>query len=397
MTEIDVGIEDPVERVTEGETILYVPKSSLGTNVPPRTPAFYNPYAELNRDLSMAAYRVFAEEKTAPVTVADSLAGVGARGVRVAVEVPEVDEIHINDLNPVAIELAKKSARANKVTGRCRFTVLDVCRFLAEHSTPKSRFDIVDIDPFGSPAPHLDCALRAIENEGLFSATATDMAVLCGVYPKVSYRKYHGHSLRTEYCHELGVRLLLGAVAHNAIRLELGVRPVFAHRTRHYFRVYMTVHIGSDWVDKTYDQIGYIQHCFKCGYRAAGSMPHRECPECKSAVKNAGPLWVGTVYSKRFLTALAEDCDRRSFRQGLKIAATALQEVDMPPAYFTIDKISGELGVVTPSLNSVISALEEEGYRASRSALNSKAVKTDASTAVLRRIVKRLTENQLGR
>ncbi len=393
MTETDIWKEAQVEQVTEGETVLYVPKSSLGTNVPPRTPAFFNPFAEMNRDLSMAAYRVFAKEKIPPVTFADSLAGVGARGVRVAVEVPDVDEIYINDINPVAIALAKKSAQANKVTGRCRFAVLNVCRFLAEHSAPKKRFNIVDMDPFGSPAPYLDCALRAIETEGLFSVTATDMAVLCGVYPKVSYRKYQGYSLRTEYCHETGIRLLLGSIAHNAIRLELGVKPIFAHRTRHYFRVYSTIHIGSYWVDKTYSQIGYIHHCFKCGYRAADRTPQGECPECKSAMKNAGPLWMGAMYSKKFLTALAEDCDKNSFRQGLKVVSTAIQEVDMPPTYFTLDNISSGLGVATPSINSVISALGEEGYRASRSALNSKAVKTDTPISVIRRIVKRLAVN----
>ena len=44
------------------------------------------------------------------ITMADSLCGTGARGLRVAVEVPEVNQIYFNDVNPVAIDVAKKSA-----------------------------------------------------------------------------------------------------------------------------------------------------------------------------------------------------------------------------------------------------------------------------------------------
>lgn len=394
---MDTESDKSVEEIVEGDTRLYVPKSSLGVKVPPRVPAFYNPYAELNRDLSMAVYRLFTGEKTGLVTMADVFAGTGARGVRVAVEVPRVDEVYMNDINSVAIDMARRSTQANRVEDRCRFSSMDVCRFLAEHSVSKSRFTIVDVDPFGSPAPYLDCALRAVENEGLLSATATDTAVLCGVYPKVAYRKYYGHSLRSEYCHEVGVRLLLGAVAHNAIRLDLGVAPIFAHVTRHYFRIYGSVHTGSGWVDKTYSHLGYIQHCFRCGYRASGEAFQAECPECKSNLKNAGPLWLGVMYGKRFLTSLAEDFEKHSFRAGLKMADTALQEVDMPPTYFNVDKVSGDLGVATPSVNTIISTLKEEGYRASRSALNPKGVKTDASAAAIRRVVERLAGDQLTR
>lgn len=145
--------EAEITEITEGSTILYVPRSSLNTTVPPMAPAFYNPYGELNRSLSTAAYRVFSERRTEAVTMIDVLAGTGARGIRVAVEVPKISEVYINDRNPLAIELAKKSSDANKVTERCRFSVRDACQILSEHSAYKSRFNIVDIDPFGSPHP----------------------------------------------------------------------------------------------------------------------------------------------------------------------------------------------------------------------------------------------------
>ena len=387
------GEEVLVEKIIEGKTELIVPEASIQSTIPPRTPAFYNPKAELNRDISMAAYRIFSKDKASSTIMADSLAGVGARGIRVAMEVPDVKEVHINDGNLQAINLAKKSAHLNRVSEKCFFSVLEICQFLTSHSAPKKRFTILDIDPFGSPAPYLDCALRSIENKGLFSTTATDMPVLCGVYPKVSYRKYQGHSLRTEYSHEIGIRLLFGAVAHNAMRLGLGIIPLFAYRTRHYFRVYMTIQSGAGWEEKTHKKIGFILHCFKCGHRAVDTIPNKECPACNTLMKHAGPLWTGPIHHKNFLIELAHDFDTYSLKMGAKIASIALQEIDMPPTYFTIDKISRQMGVATPSIHSIILAIKKEGYRASRTALNSRGIKTDASNGVLQKIVKMLAQN----
>lgn len=379
------------EKIVEGKTILYVPKSSLNAKIPPKTPAFYNPHAELSRDISLAAYRVVAGGMHRPVAFAEALAGVGARGVRVAVEVPEVDFVFINDLNPVAVKMAEASAKANGVVDRCRFSVSDSCSFLIAHSAPQSRFDIVDLDPFGTPAPHIDCALRSVKNGGVLSVTATDTAVLCGIYPKVSYRKYHGYSLRTEYCHELGLRILLGAVAHNAMKLDLGVKPLFAHSTRHYFRVFTTVKAGVAGAEETHGQIGYILHCFRCHFRETCKKPYGECPECGSPLKAAGPLWIGPIYEKGFIQRLAEDFQKYLFSPGVKMATAALQEVDMPPTYFTPNKWADEMNITTPSTKSLLEALEETGYRASRTAIHPRGLKTDAPIKVFRQILKKLS------
>jgi tRNA G26 N,N-dimethylase Trm1 len=51
------------------------------------------------------------------------------------------------------------------------------------------------------------------------------------------------------------------------------------------------------------------------------------------------------------------------------------------------------MGVATPSINSIILAIKKEGYRASRTALNSRGIKTDASNGVLQKIVKMLAQN----
>jgi tRNA (guanine26-N2/guanine27-N2)-dimethyltransferase len=48
--------------ITEGQTKLLVPRNSLEEKVPPHSPAFFNPLARLNRDLSIHIYNTFLDE-----------------------------------------------------------------------------------------------------------------------------------------------------------------------------------------------------------------------------------------------------------------------------------------------------------------------------------------------
>jgi tRNA (guanine26-N2/guanine27-N2)-dimethyltransferase len=41
-------------------------------------------------------------------------------------------------------------------------------------------YDVIDLDPYGTPAHLLDSALQSLADGGLLCCTATDMAVLCG-------------------------------------------------------------------------------------------------------------------------------------------------------------------------------------------------------------------------
>jgi tRNA (guanine26-N2/guanine27-N2)-dimethyltransferase len=90
------------------------------------------------------------------------------------------------------------------------------------------------------------------------------MAPLCGVYPKACIRKYGGKPLRTEYCHELALRLLAGCLAATAAKYDIGINVVFSHSTNHYIRLYAEVAYGAKKADESLKNMGYILHCFNC-------------------------------------------------------------------------------------------------------------------------------------
>lgn len=77
----------------------------------------------------------------------------------------------------------------------------------ASPSTSFQRFTVVDLDPYGSPAPFLDAALQGVVDGGLLMVTCTDMAVLCGNHGETCYSKYGAYPVRAKFCHEM-VRFL---------------------------------------------------------------------------------------------------------------------------------------------------------------------------------------------
>lgn len=360
----------------EGRTRLLVPELSLTAKVPPKVPAFFNPAAKQSRDLSILAYRAFAP-RLKEKTLADGFTGIGARALRVAVEVPEIGQVFANDANPTAIEAARKSAELNGVSGKCRFSINEVCKFLMKGDDSEERFGIVDLDPFGTPARHVDCVLRAALDGGLVSITATDTAVLCGVYPEVCLRRYYGRPLNNSYGNETALRLLTSLIALTASRLELAVKPVFSHATMHYLRVYAQMSVSSSEANDVYASIGHMMHCFNCGHRfsAAEYDGDAKCELCQKKLRIGGQLWTGPLQDKEFVAKMAkEGADEKS----KKVLDAALDEIDGVPYYFKADEISSKLRTNPHSIAKIIEKLRAAGYKASKTPFNPSAFKTDA-------------------
>jgi len=360
-----------VSEIKEGKTSLLVPSSALSEIVPPKNPAFFNPNAKWNRDISMLVYKVYTSSSKNK-TLADSICGVGARGLRASVEVPQIETIYFNDLNPVAIEFAKESAKLNQVQDKCIFKTNDVCKFLNFEEREIRRFDIVDLDPFGSPSPYVDCVLRSVGNGGLISITATDTAVLCGVYPSVCYRKYYGFPIRSEYSNEIGVRLLVSFIAVNATRFDLSVVPYFCHSNLHYLRVYLKIIFSSSLANTVSSKIGFIKHCQKCKSRRVEKIREQNlvCDLCGAKCIMAGPLWIDSSENG---TSPGKDHARL-----LKMMQICTSELPIP-AYFETDSIASSAKKSSISLDKVISSLGSNGFQSSKTIMNEKGFKTNAS------------------
>ncbi len=366
-------IEDLVDTV-EGKTKLLVPKDSLLVNAPPKQPAFFNPRARISRDFSIIAYSTFLQNFKGPKVFFDSLAGIGARSIRVANEIESIEKVFVNDVNPKAIEIAMRASKLNNVT-KCDFSENEACRFLSLHSKRDERGAIVDIDPFGSPTRFLDCGIRATSHGGLLSVTATDLPVLHGLYQEACKRKYYGIPVRTEYGNEIAIRLILGCIYLVAGRLDVQIVPLFAQTNMHYYKVYVKVLVKTD----SNENIGYIVHCKRCGHRKIQNEKGNSCEVCDEKLESAGPLWINELYDKVFVDKMLNE--QKKFLVDKSCEKTLLKcqnEIGMPSAYFTLDEIAQKKQCAPLPLSKIIEKLQNDGYKACQTSLNSSGFRTDA-------------------
>ncbi len=389
----------PVETVNEGKVTVLVPKLSAFTTEPSeyassKAPVFYNPVMEMNRDISILALQIHQLRKGKEITICEPLTSSGIRGVRFATEIRGISKVVINDISTRAVNVAKYNVALNNLGDRVKVTHKDANCLLSCFGKPRQRFNIVDLDPFGTPVPYLDSAIRATRNEGLLAVTATDLACLCGVHPRACTRKYGGKPLRTEYCHELAIRLVAGCIAMQAAKYETGINISFSHSTAHYVRVYAEIACGAKKADESLHKMGYVLHCFSCLHREiAQSLLARniECPECGSRMDYAGPLWLGGVVDKQFCELMRKENTHRAFRNSAAIAKMLLLtsgEAEAPPTYYVLDKLSAKLAVPAPPMAKVLASLVESGYSSVPTHFNSRGIKTDASVNVIRNLVR---------
>jgi tRNA (guanine26-N2/guanine27-N2)-dimethyltransferase len=403
MTEPDFKAEFPNETISEGKVKVLVPKLEAykkqpSDYAPSKAPVFYNPVMELNRDLSVLTFQTYQRLVNREISICDPLTGTGIRGVRFAAEIHGVKKVVISDINERSFKLAQHNVYLNGLQDLVEANHKDANCLFSCHGAPHERFDVVDIDPFGTPVPYLDSAVRALRNKGLLAATATDMAPLCGVHAKACIRKYGGKPLRTEYCQELAVRLLAGCIAKVAAKHDIGVHILFSHASDHYIRVYAQIGYGAKKADTSIKNLGYVLHCFNCFHReTANTLSPRffeKCPECGSKMSWAGPLWLEKIFDPKFCEALAEENRRTPLRNSQKISklmSLAKEEAEAPVTYFVIDQISDKLALPVPSVHAMLQSLRDNGFQAVPTHFNTRGIRTDASAMTMQQLLKKAT------
>ncbi|MDH5791004.1 MAG: tRNA (guanine(10)-N(2))-dimethyltransferase [Candidatus Bathyarchaeota archaeon] len=357
-------------------------------------PVFYNPVMKLNRDSAVLVLKAHRKKLSRAITVCEPMCGTGVRGIRLALEVEGVERAVLGDLNPLAVELAGENIALNRVSDRVHIRQLEANLLLSLHASPLRRFDYIDIDPYGSPSPFLDAAVRACRRDGLIALTATDMAPLCGVNPRACLRKYGGRPLRTSYCREQALRLVIGALTTAAARHEEAPVPIFSYAADHYVRTYAKMRRGAKESDRGLSDMGYVLHCFECSNRRVmSSFVHGslECDVCGAEMGAAGPLWIGDLADGSFCDDMLEASERSplsSNRELMSIVRLVKGEIGFPPSFYDIDEICSRLGIPSVATSRVFMVLREAGLRVTRTHMDRRGFKTDASTTDLEYVLK---------
>lgn len=92
------------------------------------------------------------------ISILDALSATGLRSVRYLKEIPGVNNVTINDLDPLATAAARNNCKNNNIendkvtfnTGNAVSLMYDASIDLDKH------FDVIDLDPYGTACPFID-------------------------------------------------------------------------------------------------------------------------------------------------------------------------------------------------------------------------------------------------
>ncbi len=359
--------------VREGAIELRIPDGD-GTDAS----VFYNSEQELNRDITIGVLRALRERNPENTSYLDAMTATGIRGLRAAMNDWDVTCV---DVNPTAIGVCRENFRRNNITGRIR-------RRNANIELYNHGYDVVDIDPFGTPIPFLDSAFNGVRN--LLCVTATDTAPLCGAHFDSGVRRYAAVPINTEYHAEVGVRVLLGAIARTAARYDVSVTPVLTHATRHYVRAYLSLDRGAATANKMIRSLGWIHHCWDCLWRATetGFFPElpETCPNCTgSDISTGGPVWLTAIHDSSFVNRITTHLsdEMETLDKAQQLLRTIQQELDQP-THYDHHRLCKQWSRTAIAMEDVIDRLHEQGYSASRTHYGGTTFKSTASVSEIR-------------
>jgi len=359
--------------VEEGRVELSVPEQGEGNT----DEVFYNPVQELNRDLTIAVLEAYREREPRAKSYLDAMTASGVRGVRAAARDWEVT---CCDVDADAVALCRENLARNGLEAT-------VHQRDANPLLHEDYFDVVDIDPFGTPIPFVDAAFQGTRN--LLCVTATDTAPLCGAHFESGVRRYSAVPRNTEYHAEMGLRVLLSALIRTGARYDIAPRPLLSHATKHYVRTYLELDRGATEANRALEDLGYVHHCEHCLARSTErgliADPPDACPHCGFGVQTAGPIWLGQTKDGSFLSRVeaAIDDDMGTAERARYLVERLATELDRP-THYDQHRLCKRWGRSADAMSAFLDRLEAAGYETSRTHYGGTTFETDATVPEIR-------------
>lgn len=272
---------------------------------------FYNPKMTFCRSISSLAVGSISQE----LSIVDGFCASGIRGLRYAHENPNVSELSFVDCDEKAIKLVKSNSK--KIKCKKSFKLNNFSKLAFDLSA-----NFIELDPFGTPSPFIFDALRMVSHQkrAYISATATDVAVLCGSNKDACAKNYHSKPLNNEFTHENGLRILINRIATLASEFNFGITPLISFSDQHYLKTIIQIDRSAVLAVDSLTKSGYVTYCPSCLYREEGDIYSTSCSFCKnSKVDYCGPLWRGPTSSCDFVSKMITLNKKRQYSNFEKI------------------------------------------------------------------------------
>ncbi|CZR65624.1 probable N2,N2-dimethylguanosine tRNA methyltransferase [Phialocephala subalpina] len=402
--------------------------------------------------LSKASYPPSPERPPPSFSILDALSATGLRALRYAQEIHFTTSITANDLLKEATKTIELNVKHNKledkittVTGNALVHMYSLVGEDAKDGKSK-KYDVIDLDPYGTAAPFLDAAIQAVRDDGgLLCVTCTDAGVWASNgYPEKAYSLYGGVPMKGQMSHEAGLRLILHSIATTAARHGVAIEPLLSLSIDFYARVFVRVYKSPADVKYLAGKTMMVYNCDTgCGawttqmvarnkvsenkngnpqwkhVFSQGPTVSESCRHCGFKTHVAGPMWAGPIHSPKFIKKILDDLpnvSKDTYHTTARIEGMltlALEEIlpdldadtsptapsktkknfdpaaiDPAPLLFIPSALSKVIHCITPVENSFRGALRHLGYRVTRSHTKPGSIKTDAPWEVIWEIMR---------
>ncbi|MEM1695883.1 MAG: tRNA (guanine(26)-N(2))-dimethyltransferase [Desulfurococcaceae archaeon] len=383
--------------IREGLAQVVVPNPEFyrrpdGVVEPAWMPVFYNPRAVLNRDLSVLFLKIVMRERD--FFFVDALSGTGVRGIRIALEVGGHGVL--NDVDARAYYYMRKNILLNNLAEKLEAYNHEANALLNTITLSGIYVDYVDIDPYGSPAPFIDSALKPIGKEAFLGITATDVASLSCTYPHKTQSRYWSECIKVDFDKEFAARLLIANTVLRAAALEVALQPQITVVHEHYVRVFFKAKRSALEAYKLVNNcVGYLWFCKSTLERGfVISTEDLAGLSCLDGSKPSvmGKVWICNIQAPQLVESMLPLLKETPWlsNETVKLGNTLAEEAKIAQPYYRLDKLCSVLGLSMPKMSILIDKLKEQGIGCSRTHMDPRGVRVDAPYSELVSLIKSL-------
>ncbi|CAM8957830.1 unnamed protein product [Rhodiola kirilowii] len=341
-----------------------------------------------------------------PARVLEALSASGLRALRYAREVEDLGEVVALDNDKNSVEACRRNIKFNGsvASAKVKSELADARAYMLTHT---KEFDMVDLDPYGSPSDFLDYAVQSVVDGGMLMCTATDMAVLCGNNGEVCYSKYGSYPLKGKYCHEMALRILLNCIESHANRHKRYIVPVLSVQMDFYVRVFVRIYTSASAMKNTPLKLSYVYQCTGCDsfhlqplgrtvskndsvryMPGFGPVVSQECSDCGKKFNMGGPIWSAPIHDQEWVASIIADVTSMKDRYPAygrisAVLTTVSEELPDVPLFVSLHNLCSTLKCTPPSAQDFRSAVINAGYRISGTHVNPLGLKSDAPMDVI--------------
>lgn len=377
--------------------------------------------------------------------ILDALSATGLRALRYAQEIPFATSIVANDMDRKAVESMGLNIKHNRLESKITPNTGNAIAHMYHVAFPpedshgpdhvSAKYDVIDLDPYGTAAPFLDAALHAVNDGGMLCVTCTDSGVFasCG-YPEKTFSLYGGMPIKGGHSRRWSSSdSTLNRICRGQARYRDRAFALPQHRFLHPCLRSCTQEPGRSQVPRRKDN-GHIQlrqRMWRLDYSASGPQhktaviqgrqhilkysiaqapgANSNCDHCGSKTHVAGPMWAGPLHNAAFIERMLKDVsqvDQEVYATTDRIEGmldTALEEIyvskyvpekgqphedliprtipeqiDEQPFFVIPSALSKVIHAQAPSEAAFKGALRHAGYRATRSHCKPGSIKTEA-------------------